>query len=55
MGEDDAELAPFVEVGGWHEIRPHIPSATTIRTMKLRTIRNLLIQPTMAPSASHSC
>jgi hypothetical protein len=27
---DGAAAAPFVEAGGWHEIRPHIPSATTI-------------------------
>ena len=32
IAEDVAELAPFVAAGGWHEIRPHIPSAKTMRT-----------------------
>jgi hypothetical protein len=34
-GEDaeDAELAPFVEVGAWQEIRHHSPIANTMRTI----------------------
>src|ERR1039458_2020274 len=56
IAEDGAELAPFVAAGGWHEIRPHIPSATTIRTITLRTVKTLVINTqTTAQSAGRSC